>query len=152
MTKPIPDGYTTITPYLVVRGAEKALALYKKAFGALEVRRMAANGVIFHADVKIGNAHFMIADEFPEQGFKSPQTLGGCSSYIHLYVENADEVFQQAINAGMKEIKKVETQFFGDRHGLVEDQFGYFWTIATHLKDVSQEEIDKKLAEYAQQT
>ncbi len=80
MTKPIPDGYTTITPYLVVRGAEKAIALYKKLFGAIEVRRMAANGAIFHADVKIGNANFMIADEFPEQGFKSPQTLSGCSS------------------------------------------------------------------------
>ena len=147
--KAVPQGYTTVTPYLIIRGVSNAIEFYQKAFGATEVRRMEADGKIMHAEIKIGNAHLMMADEFPEQGFKSPQSLGGSPAFIHLYVEDADTLFKKAIGAGATSLQPVSDQVFGDRHGLVQDPFGYTWTIATHIEDVSSEELKRRMAEYA---
>lgn len=148
-TKPIPEGYTTITPYLIIRGVNEAIHFYEKAFGAIEIRRMEANGKVMHADIKIGNAHLMLADEFPEHGFNGPQTLGGSPAFVHLYVENADESFEKAVKAGAEVLMPVSEQFFGDRHGLVKDPFGYTWTIATRIEDVSQDELKRRIVEYS---
>jgi PhnB protein len=148
-TKSIPDGYTTATPYLIIRNASQAIDFYKKAFDAVEVRRMEAQGKVMHAEIKIGNAHLMIADEFPDHGFKSPETLGGCSAFVHLYVENADVVFEKAVKAGATSFMPVSDQVFGDRHGLVKDPYGYTWTIATHIEDISQVELNRRIDEYS---
>lgn len=150
-TKPIPDGYTTITPYLVIRGASDAIQFYRKAFNALEIKRMInpGDGKIMHAEIKIGNAFLMVADEFLDMGFKSPQALGGSTAFIHLYVENADDLFHQAQKAGAKIIKALGNEFFGDRHGIVQDPFGYMWAIATHIEDISPKELEHRLAEYS---
>lgn len=145
----IPNGYTAITPYLIIRGVSEAIRFYEKAFGATEIRRMEANGKIMHADIKIGNSFLMLADEFPEHGFNSPQTLGGSPAFVHLYVENADESFEKAVKAGAEVLMPVSDQFFGDRHGLVKDPFGYTWTIATHTEDVSETELKARIAEYS---
>jgi PhnB protein len=147
--KAIPEGYTTVTPYLIIRGVSEAIKFYEKAFGASEVRRMEADGKIMHAEIKIGNGHLMLADEFPDQGFCSPQALGGSPAFIHLYVENADASFERAVNAGAKSLQPVSDQIFGDRHGLVQDPFGYTWTIATHIADISTDELKVKIQEYA---
>jgi PhnB protein len=104
---------------------------------------------LVHSEIKIGNAHLMIADEFSDHGFKSPETLGGCSAFVHRYVENADVVLEKAIKAGATSFMPVSDQVFGDRHGLVKDPYGYTWTIATHKKDVSQAELDRRLGEYS---
>lgn len=144
---PIPEGYHTVTPYLCVRDAEKALEFYKKAFGAIEIVRMAdpSNGKIGHAEIKIGNSMIMLADEFPEMGFKSPQMFGGSPVSIHLYVEDVDALARKAIKAGAKVIREVKDQFYGDRNGAVEDPFGQTWYMSTHIEDVTPEEIEKRL-------
>lgn len=151
-TQPIPSGYTTVTPYLIVRGVSEAISFYEKAFGAVEVRRMEAGGKIMHAEIKIGNAHIMLADEFPEHGFNSPLTLGGSPAFIHLYVDDADLSFEKAIDVGAEVVMSVTDQFFGDRHGLIKDPFGYTWTIATHIEDVSEVELERRIAEYSKKT
>jgi PhnB protein len=148
-TTAIPEGYSTITPYLIIRGVSEAIKFYEKAFSAKEIRRMAVDGKVMHAEIKIGNSFLMLADEFPEQGFKSPQSIGGSPAFIHLYVEDADASYKKAIDAGAASLQEVSDQVFGDRHGLVIDPFGYTWTIATHIEDVSLEEINKRLAEYS---
>jgi PhnB protein len=144
--KPIPEGYHSITPYLSIKGAAQALEYYKKAFGATELFRMEHEGKIGHAEMKIGDSPFMLADEFPEMGFVSPQTLGGSPVGIMIYVDDVDNVFKQAIDAGAVEKKPVQDQFYGDRSGTLTDPFGHVWTVATHKEDVSPEEIDKRLA------
>lgn len=145
--KPIPDGYHTITPYICVNDAANAIEFYKKAFGATELMRLAdPSGRIGHAEVKIGDSHLMLADEFPEMNFRSPQSLGGSPVTIHLYVEDVDAIANQAVAAGAKLVKEVKDQFYGDRSGTVEDPFGHVWYIATHKEDVSLEEINKHAA------
>ena len=144
--KPIPDGYHTVTPYLIIKGAADALEFYKKAFGATELFRMEHGGKIGHAEIKIGDSPIMLADEYPEMGYKSPQSLGGTPVSILLYVEDVDTLFTQAIGAGAVEQKALQDQFYGDRSGTLADPFGHVWTIATHKEDVTPEEMDKRMA------
>lgn len=144
--KPIPDGYHSITPYLCIKNAAKALDFYKEAFGAQEVFRMAQpDGRIGHAEIQIGDSRLMIADECPDMEFRSPQSYGGSPIGIHLYVEDVDATVNKALVAGAKLIKQVSDQFYGDRNGTVEDPFGHRWFISTHVEDVSQEEISIRL-------
>jgi PhnB protein len=146
-TKSIPEGYHTATPYLIIKGAAKAIEFYKKAFGAQEMMRMAQpDGRIGHAEIKIGDSPIMIADEFPEMGARSPQSLGGSPVSILLYVEDVDAFAKQAVTAGAKVVRPVKDQFYGDRSGSFEDPFGHQWHIATHVEDVAPEEMHKRAA------
>jgi PhnB protein len=145
--KPIPDGYQGITPYLIIKGAAAAIDFYKKAFGATELMRMPQpDGRVGHAELKIGDAVFMLADEFPEMQTVGPATLGNTSVGLLLYVENADQVFDKAISLGGKVNKPMADQFYGDRNGTLEDPFGHKWTIATHKEDVTPEEMKRRMA------
>jgi PhnB protein len=145
--KPIPKGYHTATPYLIVKDAAKAIEFYKKAFGAAETTRMTQpDGRIGHAEIKIGDSPIMLADEFPEMGARSPQSLGGLPVRILLYVKDVDALTSQAITAGAKVVRPVKDQFYGDRSGSLEDPFGHQWHIATHVEDVPPEEIKKRAA------
>ena len=146
--KPIPDGYHTVTPYLVIKGAAEALDFYKKAFSATEIMRMAdpKTNRIGHAEIKIGDSPIMMGDENPDMGFLSPKSIGGTPVSIMLYVEDVDAVAKQALAAGAKEIRPVVDQFYGDRSGTFEDPFGHVWTIATHKEDLTPEEIGKRAA------
>ncbi|MFY9583403.1 MAG: VOC family protein [Candidatus Acidiferrales bacterium] len=145
--KAIPDGYHTATPYLIIKDAARAIEFYKKAFGATEIMRMAEpSGKVTHAEIKIGNSPIMLADEFPEMGARSPQTIGGSPVSIFLYVENVDALANQAIAAGAKVLMPVQDQFWGDRYGKLADPFGHLWDIATHKEDVAPEEIHKRAA------
>ena len=144
--KPIPDGYHSVTPYLYVRGAAEAIAFYEKAFGAVEMMRLAMpGGVIGHAEIRIGNSVIMLSDEMPEWGNKSPQTLGGTSSGLMVYVPDVDALFAQAIAAGASVHKPLADQFYGDRSGSVLDPYGHNWTIATHTEDVPHEEMAARM-------
>jgi PhnB protein len=131
--------------YLSIKGAAKALEFYKQAFNATEILRLAApSGEIGHADIIIGNSHIMLADQCKESPIPSPQTLGGSSVGLHVYVDDVDALYAQAINAGAKQIKPVEDQFYGDRTGTLEDPFGHIWFLATHKEDLTPEEINKR--------
>ena len=145
--KPIPEGYHSVTPYLCIKGAAAAIEFYKKAFGAKELVRMAAPGEkIGHAEIQIGDSHVMLADEFPEMGFLSPQSVGGSPVMMHLYVEDVDATANKAVAAGAKVMKPVEDQFYGDRSGQFQDPFGHKWYVSTHKEDVSPEEIKARSA------
>ena len=145
MAKSIPDGYHSVTPYLIINGATAALDYYTKAFGAKELFRMPApEGKIGHAEIKIGDSPIMLADEFPEMGYKSPKSLGGSPVSLMIYVEDVDSVFKQALAAGGKEQRPVKDQFYGDRSGTLEDPFGHVWHVATHKEDVSAEEMERR--------
>jgi PhnB protein len=145
--KPIPEGYHSATPYLIVKDAARAIEFYKRAFGATELLRMAApGGKIGHAEIKIGDSPIMLADEVPDMGALSPESLGGTPVSILLYVEDVDAVFNQAIAAGAKVQRPVKDQFYGDRSGGVTDPFGHVWYVATHKEDVSPEEMRKRAA------
>jgi PhnB protein len=147
MTKAIPDGYTSITPYLVVDGAARAIEFYEKAFGATEFYRLdMPEGKIGHAELQIGSARIMLADEAPEHHAHAPQKFGGSPVSLMLYVENVDEVFSRALAEGAKELRPVQDQFYGDRSGMLTDPFGHTWSIATHVEDVSSEEMAKRMA------
>ncbi len=146
-TNPIPEGYKGATPYLCVSGAESAIDFYKQAFGATETMRIAdPSGKIGHAEIMIGDAPIMLADEFPDWGFRSPQSFGGSPVTIHLYTEDVDALVNQAVSAGAKVVRAVEDHFYGDRAGKLEDPFGHVWYIATHKEDVPAEEIQKRAA------
>ena len=147
--KPTPDGYHTATPYLIVRDAARAIDFYKHTFGAKELMRFEHDGKIGHAEIKIGNSPIMLADEHPDMGARSPQSLGGSPISILLYVENVDEVVAHAIAAGAKLQRPVEDKFYGDRSGSVEDPFGHTWHISTHKEDVPLEEMHKRAAKLA---
>jgi len=148
--KPIPDGYPTATPYLIVGNAARAIDFYKQAFAAAETMRMAApGGKIMHAEIKIGTSPIMLADEFPEHDIRSPQTLGGSPVGLLLYVEDVDSFFQRAVAAGGRVLKPIQDQFYGDRSGTLIDPFGHKWTIATHKEDVSPEEMKKRFGSFA---
>jgi len=145
--RPIPAGYHTATPYLIVNNGAAALEFYKKAFGAAELFRMTKpDGRVGHAEIKIGDSVIMLADEAPEMGARSPQSLGGSPVSILLYVEDVDRVFNQAVAAGAKVQRPLQNQFYGDRMGGVTDPFGHVWYIATHVEDVSPEEMQKRAA------
>jgi PhnB protein len=145
MTKPIPDGYHTATPYLIIRGAGDAIEFYKKAFGATELFRFPTpDGKIGHAEIKIGDSPIMLADEFPQMGYNSPQSLGGSPVSIMIYVEDVDTIFNQAVAAGATVKEAVSDKFYGDRLGTVTDPFGHIWHVATHKEDVSLEEMEKR--------
>jgi len=142
---PIPKGYHTATPYLIIKGAAKALEYYKKAFGAKETLRFAApGGMIGHAEIKIGDSMIMLADEYPDMGYRGPLSLGGSAVSILLYVEDVDRWFDRAIAAGGKATRPVADQFYGDRSGTLTDPFGHVWTISTHVEDVSLEEMNRR--------
>jgi PhnB protein len=145
--KPIPEGYHSVTPYLIVKGAAKAIEFYKQAFGAKETFRMPQpDGRIGHAELKIGDSTIMLADEFPERNILGPESLGGTPVMIHLYIDDVDTVANRAVTAGAKEIRPVQNQFYGDRSGVFADPFGHQWNVATHVEDLSAEEIGKRAA------
>jgi PhnB protein len=145
--KAIPDGYYSLTPYLVCKGAAKAIAFYAKAFGAQETVRMPGpDGSIMHAEVKIGNSMLMLSDENKERGQLSPESIGGTACSIMLYAEDVDEVFKRAVAAGAKVEMPPVDMFWGDRMGNIVDPFGHKWAIATHKEDVSPEEMEKRMA------
>ena len=147
MVKPIPDGYHTVTPYLILSGAGEAIEFYKKALGATEMLRMEGpGGSIHHAEIKIGDSSIMLADEHPEIQALSPKTIGGSPVSIHLYVEDVDAAVERAVTAGAKLIRPVADQFYGDRVGGIEDPFGYRWFIATHKEDLTMDEIRRRAA------
>jgi len=150
--KPIPDGYPTATPYLIVGNAARAIDFYKQAFAATETMRMAVpGGKIMHAEIKIGTSPIMLADEFPEHDIRSPQTLGGSPVGLLLYVADVDSFFQRAVAAGGRVLKPIQDQFYGDRSGTLIDPFGHKWTIATHKEDVSAEEMKKRFGSFCGQ-
>jgi PhnB protein len=150
--KPIPDGYHSVTPYLVVKDAAKALEFYKKALGAKELMRMPGpGGRVMHAEIRIGNSVVMMADEFPQMGASSPQTLGGTPVGLMIYVEDVDSRFNQAVAAGAKVERPLQDQFYGDRSGTVVDPFGHKWTIATHKEDVAPEEMKRRAEAFMKQ-
>ena len=143
--KAIPEGREAAIPYLCVKGAASAIDFYKRAFGARETVRVAdPSGKIGHAEIEIGKATIMLADEYPELGVRSPQSIGGSPVTIHLYVEDVDALAKQAVAAGAKVLRPVEDKFYGDRGGKLEDPFGHTWWIATHKEDVSPEEMKRQ--------
>jgi PhnB protein len=145
--KPIPDGYHSITPYLIIEGAAKAIDFYTKIFGATELLRLPGpDGKLGHAEIRIGDSVIMLADESPQMGNRSPKSIGGSPVSIMLYVEHSDRIFDKAVAAGATIDRPVEDQFYGDRSGTVIDPFGYKWTISTHVEDVSPEEMNKRIA------
>ncbi len=145
--KPIPDGYRSVTPYLIVHNAVAAIDFYKRAFGAIETFRLPGpDGRIGHAELLIGDSPIMLADEAPQMGARSAKSIGGSPISIMLYVENVDEQYPKAIAAGAKELRPLKNQFYGDRSGTLEDPFGITWTIGTHVEDVSSAELQKRMA------
>jgi len=147
MTKKIPDGYHSVTPYLMIDGAAQAIEFYKAAFGAKEEGRFEGpGGKIGHAEIKIGDSPVMLSDEYSEMGYVGPKKRGGTSVTLLIYVEDVDSVFKQAISAGATEERPVVNQFYGDRSGTLVDPFGHVWTIATHVEDVTEEEMQRRMA------
>ncbi|MFO0972905.1 MAG: VOC family protein [Phycisphaerae bacterium] len=144
--KPIPDGYLGASPYLICRGAAAAIDFYRRAFGAVERLRVGAGEQVGHAEVQIGQAVIMLADEFPQMGAVGPQTLGGTPVRIHVYVPDVDALARQAIAAGARVLRPLADQFYGDRTVLLEDPFGHVWGFATHIEDVSPDEINRRAA------
>ena len=145
--KPIPDGYPTLTPYLIVADADAAIAFYKKSFGARERMRLAApGGKIGHAELEIGSSVVMLADEHPEIGARGPRAFGGSPVSLHLYMEDVDRVVSDAVEAGGRIVRPIADQFYGDRSGAIEDPFGHVWHVATHIEDVPPDELARRAA------
>ena len=142
--KPIPEGYHAITPYLIIDGAAQAIDFYKKAFGATELFRMPdpAGKRIGHAELKIGDSHIMLADENPGMGYRNPKAIGGTPVSLLLYVDDVDKVIPRAVAQGAKIVQPIRDQFYGDRSGTIHDPFGHVWTVATHIRDVSPQEMN----------
>lgn len=146
-TKHVPEGYHTATPYLIMDDAARAIDFYKRAFGATELMRYdAPGGKIGHAEIRVGDSVIMLADEHPEMGYRSPKALGGSPVSILLYLDDVDGQFERAVAAGAKSLRPVENQFYGDRSGTLEDPFGHVWTLATHVEDLSHDEIMRREA------
>jgi PhnB protein len=145
---PIPEAYRTATPYLIANGASRAIDFYKAAFGATEMVRLAdSGGKVMHAEIRIGDTTLMLADEFPEMGYRSPISLGGSPVSLLLYVEDVDAVFAKAIAGGATETMAVADQFDGDRRGTLTDPFGHVWLLASKREEVSFEEMRRRFAE-----
>jgi PhnB protein len=143
--KPIPEGYHTLTPYLAVDDASEAIEFYKRAFGAKErVRMEGPQGSIAHAELAIGDSVVMLSDPFPQSDTRPPKVLGGTTASVFMYVENVDAVVKQAVDAGAMVTMEVADQFWGDRFGTVSDPFGHLWSVATHVEDLSPDEIAER--------
>jgi len=145
---PIPKGYHAITPYLVIKGAAQAIEYYKKVFGATEVVRMPGpDGKVGHAELQIGESRFMLADENPGMGtgHTSAASIGASPVSLYLYCPEVDKVIERAVAAGAKVLRPAENQFYGDRSGFIQDPFGHLWGIATHVEDVSPEEMKERM-------
>lgn len=149
--QPIPEGYHTLTPYLTVKDAGRAIEFYKRAFGAEELFRMPTpNGKVAHAELRIGDSIFMLSDECPQMGSFAPTTAGGAPVKLHLYVENVDAVFNRAVQSGAQAAMPPNNMFWGDRMAKITDPFGHSWGIATHIEDVTPEECARRAqAEFA---
>jgi len=148
--QPIPKGYSSITPYLAIRGAAEAIEFYKKAFGAMELMRMPGPaGKLGHVEIKVGDSKVMLADESEKMNFLGPQARGGTPVHIHVYVKDVDATVAKAVELGAKMMRQVQDMFYGDRTGAIEDPFGHFWHIATHVRDVSMAEMKRAAAEMA---
>lgn len=146
--KAVPEGLHTITPHLVIKSADKAIEFYKKALGAEQLFvHKAPDGRIAHAELKIGDSKLLLADEFPEMGGKSAQTLGGSPVILNVYVEDVDKLFNQAVAAGAKVTMPLANQFWGDRYGTVTDPFGHHWALGQHIEDVTPEEMERRAKE-----
>ena len=148
----IPEGYQAITPYLIVKGADEAIDFYRKVLGASERMRLEGpDGKVMHAELQFGASVVMLADEFPAMGCLSPQTLGNTGVSVLLYVEQVDKVFAQALAAGAKELRPVKDQFYGDRSGTLQDPFGHIWTVATHIENLTPEQIRQRAQAFFEQ-
>jgi PhnB protein len=151
VAKSIPDGYHSVTPYLIVKGAADAIGFYKTAFDAVELMRMQSpDGKIGHAEIRIGDSVIMLADEHPEMGYRGPKSLGGAGVSLMVYVDRVDEVFKKAVASGAKELQPLTNQFYGDRSGTLEDPFGHRWTLATHIEDVAPDEMRRRAEKFMQ--
>lgn len=147
--KSIPDGYHSVTPYLIADGAVAALEFYKSVFGATELMRMdGQDGKLAHAEFKVGDSPMMLSDEHPEMGFRGPKSFGGSPVGILLYFDDVDAVFAKAVAAGATVMKPLQNQFYGDRSGTVIDPWGHVWTVATHIEDVPPDEMARRAAEW----
>jgi PhnB protein len=150
VANPIPDGYPRVTPYLYVDGARQAIDFYRSIFDATERMSMPGpDGKVGHAELTIGDSVIMLADEFPDMGAQGPKSVGGSPVTIHVYVEDVDATFDRAVNAGASVLRPVEDKFYGDRGGEFEDPFGHRWSIATHVEDLSPEEMQRRMGEMA---
>jgi PhnB protein len=154
MVKPIPDGYHSVTPYIIVDDAAAAIDFYTEAFGASEVLRMPMGDKIAHAEVKIGDSHVMLADEFPDRDIKGPKSRGGVTASLMIYTPDVDSAFKRALDAGatVDGNMAVKDQFYGDRSGTLVDPFGHKWTLATHVKDVPEDEMRAAMDAMAKET
>jgi PhnB protein len=147
-----PAGYHTATPYLIVSGAAAAIDFYKQVFGAIELMRHGGpDGKVGHAEIKIGDSILMLADEFPEMGFRGPKSIGGSATGLMLYVADADAMFNRAVAAGATVTKPLADQFYGDRSGTVTDPFGHVWTLSTHIEDVPPEEMQRRMEAWSKE-
>lgn len=150
--KAIPEGYHSVTPYIIVDGAADAIRFYERALGATEALRLPMEGGrIAHAEIRIGDSYVMLADEFPDHDIRGPKSRGGATSSLMIYVEDVDSAFQRAIDAGATVDKPVADQFYGDRSGTITDPFGHKWTLATHVEDVSGEEMQRRMSAWSGQ-
>jgi PhnB protein len=146
-----PDGYHSVTPYLIIDGAEEAIRWYGEALGATEVMRLPMGDKIGHAEIKIGDSHVMLSDEWPDYGKLGPKSRGGATCGLMIYLEDVDAAFDRAVAAGASVERPVEDQFYGDRSGSITDPFGHSWTLATHVEDVPEEEMQRRMAEFSAQ-
>ena len=146
--KPIPEGYHSVTPYLIVDGAESAIDFYRRAFSAEEVLRLPMGERLGHAEIRIGDSIVMLADEFPDMGFLGPKSRGGPTSSLMIYTEDVDAVFARALAEGATQERAPEDQFWGDRMGTLVDPFGHRWSIATHIEDLTEEETQRRMEEW----
>jgi PhnB protein len=148
MTDPVPEGYPRVMPYLIVDGGAAAIDFYTEVLGASERMRMPGpDGRLGHAELQFGDSVIMLADESPEMGARAPRSVGGTPVTIHLYVDDVDDTFERALQAGATALQPVEDRFYGDRAGQLEDPFGHHWSLATHVEDVPPEEMSKRAAE-----
>jgi PhnB protein len=142
----IPEGYASVTPFLIISGAAEAIDFYIRVFDAEELMRFdGPNDTVAHAELQVGNSRIMVSDEHPQMGFRSPESVGGSGAGLMLYVDDVDRVFTRAIDAGAKTMQEVKDQFYGDRSGTLIDPFGHIWTIATHIEDVTEEEMQRRM-------
>jgi PhnB protein len=148
MVKPIPDDYPRVTPYLIVDGADAAIDFYRTVLGATERMRMPMpDGRVGHAELEVGDAMIMLADENPDMDVHGPKSVGGTPVTLHVYVEDADSVFERAVQGGAKALRAVEDRFYGDRSGQFEDPFGHRWNVASHVEDVPADEMSRRASE-----
>ena len=154
MANPIPEGYHSVTPYLIVDDAKGAIEFYQRAFGASEKFRLPMGDKVGHAELQIGDSVVMLADEFPERDIRGPKARGGTSSSLMIYVDDVDTVFQRALDAGgrVDGDMGVKNQFYGDRSGTLIDPFGHKWTVATHVEDVPEDELQRRMEQFSKQS